>query len=181
MVGTYFEATRQWSWIIGFAAGVPLWFAWCGLLASAQAATVLRSTSWRPIGVMLGLVLSAVPPIGWLSIMSPLNAIGYWFPGTHWFGLLMGAVAIVILASRWWRPALLPLAAVVVTCHAGLGLVNAGPAGSTFIPYGSLWIPVDTRFGPEPNSVAAEFGRARTPCYMSCRRSTALARSHREC
>lgn len=156
MVSTFFSVVEQLSWLTGFAAGVPLWLAWGGLLAAGNAATFCSSPKWRAAGVLSGLVLTAVPPLGWLNIMSPLNAIGYWFPGTHWLGLMLGALAIFVLASAWRQQGLMPLSAVAVVCHAALA-----NAQSDTNPPAVAWISVDTRFGPEPQTLSGEYGRAR--------------------
>lgn len=156
MASTFFSVVEQLSWLAGLAAGLPLWLAWAGLLAAGNAVTFCSSPKWRPAGVLSGLVLTAVPPVGWLNIMSPLNAIGYWFPGTQWFGLMLGALAIFVLASTWRRQGLLPLSAMVVACHAGLANAQSDP-----MSHGVVWIPVDTKFGPEPKTLSVEYGRAR--------------------
>ena len=155
MAGAFFSVASAWSWMAGFAAGIPLWLTWCGLLALGQAATFCDSPTWRPAGILAGLALTAVPPLGWLNIMSPLNAIGYWFPGAQWFGLVFGAIAVYVMAMRWRLQGLLPIAAVAVVCNAATIGVQ-----TNILPTGIEWLPVDTRFGPEPRTLAAEHGRA---------------------
>lgn len=91
----FFELGIFW----GTVAGICAWLVWATVLAAAQALPHSPNRLWQPFGVLVGLVLTAIPPVGWFSVVSPLNALGYWFPGTAWWGLLFGALFIFAIAQ----------------------------------------------------------------------------------
>lgn len=35
--------------------------------------------------------------MGWFAVVSPLHSVGYWFPGTHWWGLVLAILAIMAM------------------------------------------------------------------------------------
>ncbi len=147
--------SRFWDFdpITGFAAGVCAWLGWSAVLAATQALPHMKNRNLRPLGVLAGLVLTVIPPVGWFSVVSPLNALGFWFPGTGWWGLLLGGIAI--LALTFW--------VVQLTDRTSLGLrhAKAGAAGVWILVLTAItanmlwtrpltpdgWIAVNTHFG----------------------------------
>ncbi len=83
----------------GMSAGAAAWLTWSAALAAVQAIAWQRVPSRRWAGVMLGMLMTAIPPAGWFAVASPLNAIGYWFPGAGWLGLALGLAAVAWLAN----------------------------------------------------------------------------------
>lgn len=88
--------------------GNPLAFGW---LAMTGWAVVLCTTlvlpsllPWaknprlQPFLLLSGVALSVIPPVGWFSLVSPIQAVGYWFPDTGWWGLALGCISMVYLA-----------------------------------------------------------------------------------
>jgi hypothetical protein len=53
-------------------------------------------TPWR---IITAILVTALPPIGVIGWLSPLNAAGVLFPGSSWFGLLLSLVAIPLIYS----------------------------------------------------------------------------------
>lgn len=76
-------------------------FASASLLAGVWALGWTGVASWwrRAVGLVLVLLVTAVPGIGFLGVASPLTAAGAWFPGTGFLGLGL----LVLLASASWR------------------------------------------------------------------------------
>ena len=77
-------------------------FAWSALLSATVVLPMFlpmatKKPHLRPYLLLAGVVLTVVPPIGWFSLVSPVQAIGYWFPGTGWLGLVLGGASIVLL------------------------------------------------------------------------------------
>ncbi len=82
----------------GLSDGIALWIGAAFLLPLPW---VLSWTNhqfqllWR---APLALLLSVLPPFGLIGWASPVNAAGYLFPGTSWFGILAVALAVGSLA-----------------------------------------------------------------------------------
>jgi hypothetical protein len=48
---------------------------------------VLYSCRFLPLSAIGALILTALPPLGLVTVAHPIIAAGSWFPGTRWFGL----------------------------------------------------------------------------------------------
>jgi hypothetical protein len=116
---------------------VLLWIAASAILAAPWALVWTISNTacfWR---VPLGLIISAVPPIGIMGWASPLTAAGILFPGTRWFGLI-GTMALSGMAVVTPKTT---LCAALIGATAALAIYPgqmAPPAG---------WEAVNTQFG----------------------------------
>jgi hypothetical protein len=83
-IGGYWGADHR-------ALGIGAWLGASLLLAAPWAAA---STSGRALGA---LVATALPPLGVIGWLSPLNATGALFPGTGWIGLALLCVGVLAL------------------------------------------------------------------------------------
>lgn len=63
-----------------------LWLSSSFILALPYGVFWMRSIRMRPIGILIALIIVAVPPIGLIGWASPLTAAGVLFPGTAWPG-----------------------------------------------------------------------------------------------
>lgn len=99
-------------------------------------------------GVLVALILDAVPPLGCFGWLSPLTSAGILFPGTGLAGLaaLLGLLACA--GARRWPVVRAGVAAAVLINMLFLcwGRPPAPPAG---------WVGVDTGIGPVPGSILA--------------------------
>lgn len=85
------------------------------------------------------LVLSTIPPLGLIGLASPLAGVGYWLPGTSWFGLIAVVSAQTALISYPHRRRAVVIA--FCTLSAGAHLAWHEPVK----PVG--WKAVNTHFG----------------------------------
>ena len=131
------------------------WAAWAG-------AAVALSLPWalppRRGGLLAALLLTALPPLGVIGWLSPMNAAGVLFPGMGWIGVLcLLALAVILpLALRDWdgsRRVLVPLLVCAVLANAaaavrlGVGLTPASPKG---------WVGIQTQIRPDNGNVFAD-------------------------
>lgn len=105
-----------------------------------------------PAGLMLALVLTALPPLGAIGWLSPLLAAGSWFPATAVAGLVAMLLLFACTASPWaamlrrWRrcAALLSLSAwAQLPLHAATAPLPPG------------WVALDTHSGRYPRDAMA--------------------------
>lgn len=68
--------------------GVIVW------LVSSMILSVPWILASGPSGVLIAILITALPPIGVIGWLSPMNAAGVLFPGSGWFGLLLFLLAI---------------------------------------------------------------------------------------
>jgi hypothetical protein len=122
--------------------GYLLWLASAALLALPWAWV---SSGWRAIGVI---IFSALPPLGMIDWLSPLTAVGLWFPGMGWVGLFLVLVVMWMLGESKYF-CILVLGAIAISAN----LIYKPPQP----PAG--WIGVDTHVGPEPHDVVAQYAR----------------------
>ena len=133
----------------GAISGYGLWIVSAFLLALPWA----WASGGR--GVLVALLLDAVPPLGCFGWLSPLTSAGIFFPGTGLAGLAALLGVLGCAGARIWPVvrAGLAAAALVNLLFLCLGKPPAPPAG---------WIGIDTRAGPVPGSlIAATMQRAR--------------------
>ena len=68
-----------------------------GIIAWLVSSMIL-SVPWilasGPSGVLMAILITALPPIGVIGWLSPMNAAGVLFPGSGWFGLLLFLLVI---------------------------------------------------------------------------------------
>jgi predicted amidohydrolase len=124
----------------GVLDGIALWIGAALLLPLPW---VLSWTSHRPQLLWrapLGLLLSVLPPFGLIGWASPVNAAGYLFPATSWFGVLSVALAVGSIAVYPKSASL----AIVVTA----ALTNFHYDGPSRV---LAWAGVDTHFGSISN------------------------------
>jgi hypothetical protein len=156
-----YYATGCWP-ILGAVAGY--WgtgHAGVGLMAWAACSVALAmpwalATHWP--GLLLALAATALPPLGVVGWLSPLNAAGVLFPGMGWIGLALAVAAMLAIHTALpaltgqGRPGLFAdiswstlLLAVIVAIGAN---VHASPASA---PPG--WVGVQTHILPSKGNV----------------------------
>ena len=130
---------------IFFAESAPAWFSWAlwlgAGLVNALPWLVLwsqnpRRQAWTLPAV---LVLTALPPLGFIGWTNPLTAAGVVFPGLGFIGLaflLVGLVAVVL--QRWPVAVLVASVAVAANVSAALWVKPA--------PWSAFWSGQDTHF-----------------------------------
>ena len=153
-----YYATGCWP-IVGAVAGY--WgtgYAGVGFLAWAACSVALAmpwalAAHWP--GLLFALAATALPPLGVIGWISPLNAAGMLFPGMDWIGLALAVGSMVAIHSvlagqgrpglfagaSWWTL----LFAVIVAIGAN---VLASPAST---PPG--WVGVQTHIAPSKGNV----------------------------
>ncbi len=112
---------------IFFAASAPAWFGWV-LWAVAAAVNALpwallwhRTPGRRAWGALAAVVLTALPPIGWMGWVNPVDVAGWWYPGMRFVGLaFMGGLAMALAARRWPVVGMLVGASVIANVNAVL-------------------------------------------------------------
>ena len=134
-------------WGAGHAAlGIAAWIA----------ASLLLAAPWSlaaQYGSALGaLALTALPPLGFIGWLSPLNCAGVLFPGTSWVGLCFLCVAIVVVyewTHEYRQPHVVALAAVgLIALMSNLIYREAAP------PNG--WTGINTHLKPGRGNVLAD-------------------------
>lgn len=80
--------------------GDVAWIAWSLMMAAPYA---LAPRMYPRLGVLCGLVITSVPPIGVLGMVSPMLAAGAMFPGWGWLGLACVLLFFALQAfdSKW--------------------------------------------------------------------------------
>lgn len=105
MVGWYAGATLvvPAMWVQFFQSRAQGWLAML-LLSVVLAAPYVLSPRGRPrLGVIPGIVLSAVPPLGLVGLASPLLLAGAWLPGSGWWGMavVLAVFALCAYEAKW--------------------------------------------------------------------------------
>ena len=140
---------------IFFAESAPLWFSWAlwaaaGLINAAPWLLLWSASPRRQAWTLpAALLLTALPPVGFIGWVNPLTAAGWWFPGLGFFGLV-GLVALLVLVvlKRW--PAVAALASVAVV--ANIVALQAKPA-----EWSAAWSGRDTTFARLQTAAARNF------------------------
>jgi hypothetical protein len=133
---------------------VMAWTAWAGASAALSLPWMLTP---RRGGLPAALLLTALPPLGVIGWLSPMNAAGVLFPAMGWIGVLclLALVLVLPLAWREWvgaRRVFVALLACAVLANAaagvkhGLGLAPASPKG---------WVGIQTQIDPDDGNVLA--------------------------
>jgi len=133
-------------------------------VAAWLAASVLLALPWvlppRRGGLLAGMLLTVLPPLGVIGWLSPMNAAGVLFPGMGGIGILL----LCALVTAWPGAAVgrrsarhvvgfaLGVAAVANVLHASLG-APALPSG---------WFGVQTRVRPGDGNVFADIQNSQT-------------------
>lgn len=123
-------------WGAGYTMlGVAAWLG-SSLVLSAPWAVAAR---WP--GVLAALELTALPPLGVIGWLSPLNAAGVLFPGLGWIGLCLLCFGFAAIYCRAHGSQVAILTAVgIVSIACNLAYVEPPP------PAG--WMGIDTRLAP---------------------------------
>lgn len=140
---------------IFFAESAPLWFSWAlwaaaGLVNAAPWLLLWSAAPRRQAWTLpAALLLTALPPIGFIGWVNPLTAAGWWFPGLGFFGLV-GLVALLVLVvlKRW--PAVAALASLAVA--ANIVALQAKP-----MQWAAAWSGHDTTFARLQTAAARNF------------------------
>lgn len=136
------------SWLAGVAAWIVV-----ALLLWAPWALLAHPRLDSGIGWTLGLLSTALPPLGAIGMASPLFAATAVFPGWGLYGLIATMVLQAGIASS--SPRLRGFALSGLFFASALALVS--PPASARLPAG--WQSLDTRFGREPASGIAWIDR----------------------
>lgn len=93
MAGWYAGSTAAipfiWREFFG-APAWPGWVVWLALCLVLAAPYALAPRRWPRLGLLIGSVLTVVPPLGLIGMASPLLAAGNLFPGWGWMALGLG-------------------------------------------------------------------------------------------
>lgn len=140
---------------IFFAESAPLWFSWAlwvaaGLVNAAPWLLLWSASPRRQAWTLpAALLLTALPPVGFIGWVNPLTAAGWWFPGFGFFGLVgLVALFVLVVLKRW--PAVAALASVAVV--ANIVALQAKPA-----EWSAAWSGRDTTFARLQTAAARNF------------------------
>lgn len=137
------------SFYIGM--GIAAWLGAAALLALPWGLPPQRG------GSVAALLLTALPPLGVIGWLSPLNAAGVFFPRMGWFGvfgiLLLVAILPTPLPVRtfWSRLGVASVLSAVLT-----GAIIANGRSSPPVPTPEGWVSVQTRIRPGNGDIFAE-------------------------
>jgi hypothetical protein len=126
LCAVFYYAAATWSVIPGaqsfFRTGhnFALPFAvWAILVALCSAPWIcFYSRRYLPVSAIAALTALALPPLGLVTVVHPLIAVGHWFPGTRWFGLGLGILLIAAYRRFGATMTLAVLIAASVVTHA---------------------------------------------------------------
>lgn len=139
---------------IFFAESAPLWFSWAlwlvsGLVNALPWLLLWSETPRRQAWTLpAALVLTAVPPIGFIGWVNPMTAAGVLFPGLGFVGLLCLVTGLVLIVLRCWS-AVAILASMAVVSN--LVMLQARPA------WVDAWSGHDTTFARLQTAAAPNF------------------------
>ena len=140
---------------IFFAESAPLWFSWAlwfaaGLVNALPWFLLWSATPRRKAWALpAALVLTGLPPVGFIGWVNPLTAAGVLFPGLGFVGLACLVVGLVLAVLRRW-PAVAILASVAVASN--IVALQAKPE-----PWVSAWSGQDTAFARLQTAAAPNF------------------------
>lgn len=125
------SAPASFSWALWLVAGLVNALPWFILWSQNP-----RRQAWT---MPVALVLTAMPPLGFIGWTNPLTAAGVFFPGLGFVGLALLVVGLVTVVLRRW-PVLTAVAgaAVVANFSAALWIKPA--------PWAASWAGQDTHF-----------------------------------
>ena len=140
---------------IFFAESAPLWFSWAlwfaaGLVNALPWFLLWSETQRRKAWALpAALVLTGLPPVGFIGWVNPLTAAGVLFPGLGFVGLACLVVGLVLAVLRRW-PAVAILASVAVAS-------NIVALQAKTEPWVSAWSGQDTAFARLQTAAAPNF------------------------
>ena len=140
---------------IFFAESAPLWFSWAlwfaaGLVNALPWFLLWSATPRRKAWALpAALVLTGLPPVGFIGWVNPLTAAGVLFPGLGFVGLACLVVGLVLAVLRRW-PAVAILASVAVAS-------NIVALQAKTEPWVSAWSGQDTAFARLQTAAAPNF------------------------
>jgi hypothetical protein len=76
---------------------IPGWMAWIGASALLALPWTLAQGRWGLAGMLFALIATALPPLGLIGGLSPLNAAGVLFPATGWIGIALLLIVLMEL------------------------------------------------------------------------------------
>jgi hypothetical protein len=151
--GTFFGG----SWLLGLAAGATY-----GLIFSATVAALYPNDTQSPkkkaVAVMAWTVLWTYPPLGAFLAGSLVATWGFWFPGTKWLGLALGAGFTTLLgayAHRFFGQVAVGVAVVVALVFS--------PLEEASFARSEDWVGVSTEWGVQtPDTLPETLVKMRT-------------------
>ena len=152
---------KRWVTALGYyaAGSVPVVAAVMGYwgadhvalgVAAWLGSSLLLSAPWtlagRWPGVLGALALTALPPLGVIGWLSPLNAAGVFFPGLSWTGLVLLSLGFIAMYARAHRQRIAMLAVIGATAIASnIFYVEPSPP--------SGWTGIHTHLAPSRGNV----------------------------
>lgn len=127
----------------GLLAGLVALVFWAAILALILALCWRRDLHERAWGVLVALFILAIPPLGWLSVIHPLNSAGWLFPGTSLMGVALTVILMLVLAQNSVRSSirLSVTTCVLLLLSACLNLSYQDPLPP------NEWVAIDTQLG----------------------------------
>ncbi len=148
-LGAAASMPSEWSSFFGgdHLGGLIVWIAWAAIMALAYTIAPRRVPA---VGLLVGLVITAIPPLGLIGLASPLIASGALFLGLGWLGLALTLAfyGISTIPGRW------PVVAIIsILLIATVRDVTPQPN-----PPADAW-PMTTYDGTYPHDLVAQFHR----------------------
>ncbi len=122
--------------------GYLLWLASAALLSLPW---VWATNGWR---TSVAITAGALPPLGIIGWLSPLTAVGFWFPGLGWAGLALALLGLWLLGEGRFKWTV-PLGAIALVSNLAYTAPRP-PAG---------WVGVNTNVGPQPKQFLDQYQR----------------------
>ena len=134
------------------AAALGAWWVAALVLAAPWALPPRRG------GLLAALVLTALPPLGVIGWLSPLNAAGVLFPAMGWIGVLglLVLVAILPLALRDWDGSRRVLTSLLVMALLANAAAMVKPAAGLAPAMPQGWVGIQTQIKPGDGNILAE-------------------------
>ncbi|MDE2056469.1 MAG: hypothetical protein KGI88_04460 [Betaproteobacteria bacterium] len=90
------------------------------------------------------LLLEAIPPFGIIGWLSPIHALGFWYPGSGILGLILGIITFIFLDKYYWQGLI-----VCLTIGCSLNLFTQPPTSPI------NWQGINTEIKPNVTSLDA--------------------------
>jgi len=96
------------------------------------------------VRLLIILLLEAIPPIGIIGWLSPMHALGFWYPGTGSLGLVLGIITFILIDRSHWKGLICCLA---ISCAVNLTFTSPLPPPN--------WQGANTQIKPTLTSIEA--------------------------